>query len=124
MLVIGSDTRSHQGGGQFGGTTDVQGQRSDSIILVRVDSEDPFSGPAVDPARHPGADSRLRHDPHQHRLQQRRPLSAGAVLDQDFGIQINHVAVFNFDTFEAVADAVGGVEQYFPDSRARSSFPT
>ena len=37
-----------------------------------------------------------------------------SVLDQDFGIQVNHVAVFNFDTFEAVADAVGGVEQYFP----------
>ena len=36
------------------------------------------------------------------------------MLDQDFGIQVNHVAVFNFDTFRALADAVGGVEQYFP----------
>ncbi len=86
-------------------------------------SEDPVSGPAVDPPRHPGADSRLRNDPHQYRLQQRNPSLLVTVLDQDFGIQINHVAVFNFDTFEAVADAVGGVEQYFP-TPAQDSFPT
>ncbi|HMC38840.1 MAG TPA: LCP family protein, partial [Acidimicrobiales bacterium] len=36
------------------------------------------------------------------------------VLRQDFGIEVNHVAEFNFDTFQQVADAVGGVEQWFP----------
>jgi LCP family protein required for cell wall assembly len=36
------------------------------------------------------------------------------VLQQDFGIQVNHVVEFNFATFEQVASAVGGVEQWFP----------
>ncbi len=114
MLVIGSDTRSINGGGQFGGTTAVQGQRSDSIILLRVnpkkralallsiprDTLEPVPGygtTRINTAFNTGNPSLLV-----------------TVLDQDFGIQINHVAVFNFDTFEAVADAVGGVEQYFP----------
>jgi LCP family protein required for cell wall assembly len=43
------------------------------------------------------------------------------VLGQDFGIAVDHVALFNFDTFRAVADAVGGVEQYFP-SPAKDAF--
>jgi LCP family protein required for cell wall assembly len=36
------------------------------------------------------------------------------VLKQDFNIEVNHYAEFNFDSFRQVADAIGGVEQYFP----------
>ncbi len=114
MLVIGSDSRAISGGSQFGGTTAVQGQRSDSIILVRVvpktrslallsiprDTLVPIPGygtTRINTAFNSGTPSLLV-----------------TVLNQDFGIQINHVAVFNFDTFDAVADAVGGIEQYFP----------
>ena len=114
MLVIGSDTRNINGGTAFGGTTAVEGQRSDSIILVRVapktrslallsiprDTLVPIPGygtTRINTAFNSGTPSLLV-----------------SVLDQDFGIQVNHVAIFNFDTFEAVADAVGGVEQYFP----------
>jgi LCP family protein required for cell wall assembly len=114
MLVIGSDTRAIAGGGAYGGTADVQGQRSDSIILVRVvpktrslallsiprDTLVPVPGDGttrINVAFNAGTPSLLVQ-----------------VLDQDFGIQVNHVAEFNFDTFQALADAVGGVEQYFP----------
>ncbi len=114
MLVIGSDTRNINGGTQFGGTSQVQGQRSDSIILLRVapktrslallsiprDTLVPVPGygtTRINTAFNSGSPSLLV-----------------TVLDQDFDIQINHVAVFNFDTFEAIANAVGGVEQYFP----------
>jgi LCP family protein required for cell wall assembly len=114
MLVIGSDTRAIGGGSQFGGTTAVQGQRSDSIILLRVvpktrslallsiprDTLVPIPGygtTRINTAFNSGTPSLLV-----------------TVLDKDFGIQINHVAIFNFDTFQALADAVGGVEQYFP----------
>jgi polyisoprenyl-teichoic acid--peptidoglycan teichoic acid transferase len=116
MLVIGSDTRNLGAGGSgaFGSDTSVGGQRSDSIILVRVvpktrslalmsiprDTLVPIPGygtTRINTAFNSGTPSLLV-----------------TVLDQDFGIQVNHVAVFNFDTFRALADAVGGVEQYFP----------
>ena len=123
LLVIGSDTRNlgAGGGAQFGNTTEVQGQRSDSIILVRVapqtrslallsiprDTLVPIPGygtTRINTAFNSGTPSLLVR-----------------VLDQDFGIQVNHVVQFNFDTFRAVADAVGGVEQYFP-TPARDDF--
>jgi polyisoprenyl-teichoic acid--peptidoglycan teichoic acid transferase len=123
MLVIGSDSRDLGAGGasQFGNSTEVAGQRSDSIILVRVapktrslallsiprDTLVPipcYGTTRINTAFNSGTPSLLVQ-----------------VLDQDFGIQVNHVAVFNFDTFRAVADAVGGVEQYFP-SPAKDDF--
>ncbi len=123
MLVIGSDSRNLGAGGSaaFGSDTSVEGQRSDSIILVRVvpktkslailsiprDTIEPIPGygtTRINTAFNTGSPSLLV-----------------TVLDQDFGIEVNHVAIFNFDTFRAVADAVGGVEQYFP-APAKDSF--
>lgn len=116
LLVIGSDTRDLGSGDSsaFGSDTEVEGQRSDSIILVRVvpatrslallsiprDTLVPIPGygtTRINTAFNSGTPSLLV-----------------TVLDQDFGIEVNHVLEFNFDTFEQVADAVGGVEQYFP----------
>ena len=116
MLVIGSDTRNLGSGSsaQFGSDTTVGGQRSDSIILIRVvprtrslallsiprDTLVPIPGygtTRINAAFNSGTPSLLV-----------------TVLAQDFGIQVNHVVEFNFDTFQQVADAVGGVEQWFP----------
>ena len=114
MLVIGSDTRAINGGSQYGGTTDVQGQRSDSIILVRVNPKNRalalLSIPRDTLVPIPGYGMTRINTA----FNSGTPSLLVSVLDQDFGIQINHVVVFNFDTFEAVADAVGGVGQYFP----------
>lgn len=116
LLVIGSDTRNLGAGSsaQFGSSSAVGGQRSDSIILVRVvpktrslallsiprDSLVPIPGygtTRINTAFNAGSPNLLI-----------------TVLQQDFGIEVNHVVEFNFDTFEQVADAVGGVEQWFP----------
>jgi len=116
LLVIGSDTRNlgAGGGSQFGSSSQVTGQRSDSIILMRVvpktralallsiprDTLEPIPGfgiTRVNAAFNSGSPSLLV-----------------TVLKQDFGIGVNHVVEFNFDTFRQVADAVGGVEQWFP----------
>lgn len=116
LLAIGSDTRNLGAGSsaQFGSDTQVTGQRSDSIILIRVvpktralallsiprDTLEPIPGygtTRINAAFNAGTPSLLV-----------------TVLEQDFGIQVNHVVEFNFDTFQALADAVGGVEQYFP----------
>ena len=116
LLAIGSDTRNLGAGAsaQFGSASQVTGQRSDSIILIRVvpktrslallsiprDTLVPIPGygtTRINTAFNSGTPSLLV-----------------SVLDQDFGIQVNHVVEFNFDTFQSIAAAVGGVEQYFP----------
>jgi LCP family protein required for cell wall assembly len=116
LLVIGSDTRNlgSASSAQFGNSQEVGGQRSDSIILIRVvpktrslallsiprDTLEPIPGYGtvrINTAFNSGSPSLLV-----------------TVLQQDFGIEVNHVVEFNFATFEQVADAVGGVEQWFP----------
>lgn len=116
LLVVGSDTRNlgAGGGAQFGNSTEVGGQRSDSIILVRVipktRSLSLLSIPRDTLVPIPGyGTTRINIA-----FNAGQPDLLVSVLDQDFGIQVNHVAQFNFDTFRDLANAVGGVEQYFP----------
>ena len=116
LLAVGSDTRDLGSGSnpQFGSGAAVEGQRSDSIILIRVvpktrslallsiprDTLVPIPGygtTRINTAFNSGSPNLLI-----------------TVLQQDFGIEVNHVVEFNFDTFEQVANAVGGVDQWFP----------
>jgi polyisoprenyl-teichoic acid--peptidoglycan teichoic acid transferase len=116
MLVIGSDTRNLGAGSSaaFGSDTSVGGQRSDSIILVRVVPKTRSLALMSIPR------DTLVSIPGYGTTRINTAFNAGTasllvtVLDQDFGIEVNHVAIFNFDTFRALADAVGGVDQYFP----------
>jgi LCP family protein required for cell wall assembly len=116
LLVIGSDTRSLGSGSSasFGNDTQVQGQRSDSIILVRVVPRTRtlalLSIPRDTLVAIPGMGTTRINAA----FNSGKPSLLVQVLDQDFGIQVNHVAEFNFATFEQVASAVGGVEQWFP----------
>ncbi len=123
LLVIGSDTRNlgAADSSQYGSSSQVGGQRSDSIILIRVvpktrslallsiprDTLEPIPGYGtvrINSAFNSGSPSLLV-----------------TVLQQDFGIEVNHVVEFNFATFQQIADAVGGVEQWFP-TPARDAF--
>ena len=116
LLVIGSDTRNLGAGSSaaFGSASQVGGQRSDSIILIRVvpktrtlallsiprDTLVPIPGygtTRINTAFNSGTPTLLVN-----------------VLQQDFAIEVNHVVEFNFATFQQVADAVGGVNQWFP----------
>lgn len=123
LLVIGSDTRAlgAGGGSQFGNSSTVGGQRSDSIILVRVAPKTRslalLSIPRGTLTQIPGYGTTRINTA----FNSGSPSLLVQVLDQDFGIEVNHVALFNFDTFRAVANAVGGVEQYFP-SPAKDAF--
>jgi LCP family protein required for cell wall assembly len=42
------------------------------------------------------------------------PSQLVAVIEQDFGIPINHFAELNFDSFQGVVKALGGINMYFP----------
>lgn len=116
VLVIGSDTRNLGSGAsaKFGNTQSVQGQRSDSIILVRVVPQARklalFSIPRDTLVDVPGY-GRTRINA---AFNSGTPTLLVQVLQQDFGIQVNHVAEFNFDTFRQIADAIGGVYVWFP----------
>jgi LCP family protein required for cell wall assembly len=117
LLVIGSDTRNLGAGGSaaFGNDQSVQGQRSDSIILVRVVPKTRslalLSIPRDTLETIPGYSGLQRVNT---AFNSGTPSLLVNVLNSDFGIQVNHVVEFNFDTFQQVADAVGGVEQWFP----------
>ena len=115
LLLVGSDTRNLGKGGNaaFGNDQQVTGQRSDTIVLARVV-----------PATGSVALLSIPRDllvpvPGYGTTRVNAAFSGGPnllvrTIEQDFGIDINHFAVVNFETFIKVADAVGGVYQYFP----------
>jgi LCP family protein required for cell wall assembly len=115
MLVIGSDTRDLGSGGSasFGSAATDPGQRSDSIILVRfipaTRSVALLSIPRDTLVDVPGYGTTRINVAFNN-----GPTLLVKVLAQDFGIQVNHVAQFNFSTFEDIANAIGGVYQWFP----------
>jgi LCP family protein required for cell wall assembly len=118
VLVIGSDTRALGSGSSaaYGNTAQDPGQRSDSILLVRVTPDTHslalFSIPRDTLVPIPGMGTTRINAA----FNTGNPALLVKVLSQDFGIQVNHVAQFNFDTFEDVANAIGGVYQWFPTS--------
>jgi LCP family protein required for cell wall assembly len=116
VLLIGSDARSGatKSGADVGNATTNAENLSDSIILVRVSPRTdkiallsiprdlwvsvPGIGMAKINAAYSGGD----------------PSRLIEVIQHDLGIPVNHFASVSFDSFEQIADAIGGVEQYFP----------
>jgi LCP family protein required for cell wall assembly len=115
ILAVGSDTRDLGKGASsvFGNTESVTGQRSDTIMLVRVvpatssiailsvprDLLVPIAGlgtTRINAAFNSGPDLLV------------------STVQQDLGITVNHFMVLNFYSFTQIADAIGGVYQYFP----------
>jgi LCP family protein required for cell wall assembly len=115
ILAVGSDTRSLGKGASaaFGSSQSVTGQRSDTVMLVRVvpatssvallsiprDLLVPIAGMGttrINAAFNSGPDLLVK------------------TVEQDLGIDVNHFVVVNFYTFTQIADAIGGVYQYFP----------
>jgi LCP family protein required for cell wall assembly len=116
MLIVGADTRDLKKPTGLGVGNDVTNAEdlSDSIILARVS-----------PATHQVALLSIPRDlfvsiPGLGVQKINAAFSGGdptrlvKVITTDLGIPINHYAEVNFDSFEEIADAIGGVEQYFP----------
>jgi LCP family protein required for cell wall assembly len=129
LLVVGSDTRNLTGSNnaQFGTQAQTPGQRSDTILLVRVvpkthqmtilsiprDLWVPIQGMGttrINAAFNNGPNLLVQ------------------TITSDLGIPIDHYAEVNFDTFRQITDAVGGVKFYFPtparDAYSLLSVPT
>jgi len=116
LLVVGSDSRAAlsdtPGNAQFGGGS-VSGQRSDTIILIRVVPKTRqlmmLSIPRDLWGAIPGqADNRINS------AFNNGPNLLIQTIQSDLGIPVNHYVEINFDTFQDITDAVGGVKFYFP----------
>lgn len=116
LLGIGSDSRSISGGSSFQGTgtAAVDGQRSDSIILLRVIPATRqlaiLSIPRDIVTEVPGYGMTRVNTA----FNTGNPQLLVKVLQQDFGVEVNHVVETNFDTFQNIANAIGGVQVWFP----------
>jgi LCP family protein required for cell wall assembly len=116
ILLVGSDSRAGAVGSGFkvGSSTTQSENLSDSIILARVA-----------PATHQMALLSIPRDlwvsiPGVGDGKINAAFAGGdpsrliEVIEKDLGLPVNHFAEVSFDAFEQIADAVGGVEQYFP----------
>jgi LCP family protein required for cell wall assembly len=117
ILLAGSDSRAGESTGQsqhFGSAADVSGQRSDVIVLIRLD---PATGKAAMlsiprdmfvPIAGTSASNRINA------AFNTGPDQLIATIEQDFGITINHYAQEDFSGLQGITDAVGGVCMSFP----------
>ncbi len=113
FLLVGSDTRE--------GTADAEevgGQRSDTIMVLRVDPQSDrlslVSFPRDLMLQIPALGRRGQ-------INSAYELENGeqALIDtinQNFGIPINHYVEVNFNGFKQLTDAVGGVNLFFPNA--------
>jgi LCP family protein required for cell wall assembly len=115
VLLVGSDSRAGDNSGPSTGNDIANSENlSDSIILARVS-----------PATHQAALLSIPRDlwvsiPGVGMGKINAAFAGGdptrliEVIEQDLGIPVNHFAEVSFHSFEQIADAIGGVEQYFP----------
>ena len=121
ILVVGSDSRdvvdkTDPNYKAFkGGSEPTGGQRSDTIMVVRVDPKNhtmdmvSFPRDLWVPIAGTGESQRINTaysstDGHQRLID---------TIQQDFGIPINHYVDVNFATFQDVVSAIGGISLYF-----------
>jgi polyisoprenyl-teichoic acid--peptidoglycan teichoic acid transferase len=114
LLVVGSDSREgldDKDGSRYG---DVGGQRNDTTLVVRVEparkrvSMLSIPRDLVVPIAGTGAENRIN-----------TALTGGPgqlvkTVEQSFGVPIHHYVLIDFDGFQAIVDALGGIDVRFP----------
>jgi polyisoprenyl-teichoic acid--peptidoglycan teichoic acid transferase len=118
FLVVGSDTRAFTSGSralqqQFGNEAANGGQRSDTMMVVRVDPSHSktlvVSFPRDLWVRVPGLGMSKINSAYN-----AGPQRVVDMLLQDFGIKINHFIQVDFKSFQGVVNAVGTIPVYVP----------
>jgi LCP family protein required for cell wall assembly len=123
VLLIGSDSRTGETAAeaqQFGGSSSVSGQRSDTIKIVRVD---PATGTASSLSIPRDTYVTLSGMPASSQLDSHNKINAafGAgpdalvqTIESSFGIPISHFIVINFFGLQDAVNALGGINMDFP----------
>ena len=118
FLVVGSDTRAFTNGNtslqsQFGNEAQNGGQRSDTMMVVRVDPSSSktlvVSFPRDLWVQVPGVGLSKINSAYD-----AGPQRVIDMLRQDFNIQINHFVQVDFQSFQGVVNAIGSVPVYVP----------
>lgn len=119
ILLVGSDTRDlgeGKNGGEFGSKEITPGQRSDVMLLVRVE---PGTG-RVKVLSIPRDLWVTLENGRKERINAAYELGgekgAGSLIrtiDRELGVPVNHYVEINFKGFKSVVDAIGGVNVYF-----------
>jgi LCP family protein required for cell wall assembly len=107
-LVVGSDSRAETGD-EFG---DVGGQRSDTIMVLRLDPETKAASVLSIPR---DLLVTIAGSGETARINSAYSISRQALIDTlraNFGIEINHYIEVDFGGFQELVDAVGGVPLY------------
>jgi LCP family protein required for cell wall assembly len=116
ILLIGSDTRAFKGGSKFGG--EVAGARSDTTILVHLSAGGrkaalvsiPRDSYVQIPAcRTAGGQSSPRMDKFNSAYSTGGPACTIATVESLTGIHIDHFVEVNFQGFQRMVNALGGV---------------
>ncbi len=126
FLIVGSDSRSGMSKSDTnssaflnGQGAQESGQRSDTIMVARVDSKNKtidlmsFPRDLWVPIQPSGEEERINTA-----FAQGKDSADGAqrlinTIKADFGIDINHYVEINFNSFKGVTQAVGGIPMYF-----------
>ncbi len=116
FLIVGSDTRAgldQPGDSAYGNASQVSGARSDTIMLARVV-----------PATKQIALLSIPRDTYldvpglgMQKINAALGVSPNLliqVIKKQYGLDVNHYIDVDFDSFKDIADALGGVEVYFP----------
>ena len=126
ILIVGSDTRAGESDAaalHFGSTSDVSGQRSDTIVLVHVDPRTSKAAllsiprDTFVPIAGTGTSNRINA------AFNTSPSQLVATISQNFGIAVNHYVQEDFGGLQELTDAVGGVCMNFTFP-VRDSTPT
>ncbi len=124
ILMVGSDSRAGltgQDAKALGKSSQVGGQRSDTIILVRIDPKTTSATLLSIPR-----DLWVKIPGHTYSQRINTTFDTGPDLlvqavQQDLGIPVDHYVEVNFDSFRQIVNAVGGIKEYFP-TPARDNF--
>ncbi|HWD24943.1 MAG TPA: LCP family protein [Acidimicrobiales bacterium] len=119
ILLIGSTDRcslDSKQGGAFGLCSNgVNGVNSDVVMVLRLNGRThhvsllSFPRDTFLPNARPGATNRIDSALYI------GPSQLVKVIEDDFGIPINHFVELNFDTFQSIVKSMGGMKMYFPN---------
>ena len=117
-LLVGSDSRAFVEGGDnaeyFGDEGDSGGQRADTMILVRVDPQAQTASMVSIPrdlivtVAETGERTRINE------AFQGGPSRLIETIQLNFNVPVHHYVQVDFEGFQGLVDAVGGVEIYLP----------
>jgi LCP family protein required for cell wall assembly len=132
FLLVGSDSREFTEGDDraiesFGDTAGVDGQRADTIILLRVDPRTETAAIVSFPrdlvVEMPGTGGTTRIN----NAFEDGPEALIETVKHNFDVPVHHYVKVDFAGFKGLVDAIGGVKMFFPNpvrdwSRERGGF--